>query len=112
MTPRRQSGRAPVTNRAAATVFTTVLTQGPVSRVDVARRTGLSSAAVTKAARPLIEAGYLTELDSAQGGVGRPASPLEIHAEREFFVGVKITDRELVGVVTDLRARTLTTRLH
>ncbi|TCO52569.1 ROK family transcriptional regulator [Actinocrispum wychmicini] len=105
MTPRRQTPRVPVTSPAAATVFTTVLTEGPVSRVDVARRTGLSSAAVTKAARPLIEAGYLTELDSATTGVGRPASPLEVVADREFFVGVKITHDELIGVVTDLRAR-------
>jgi predicted NBD/HSP70 family sugar kinase len=105
MTPRRQTQRAPVTSPAAATVFTTVLTQGPVSRVDVARRTGLSSAAVTKAARPLIEAGYLTELDSEQGNVGRPASPLDVRADREFFAGVKITHNELIGVVTDLKAQ-------
>lgn len=105
MTPRRQTPRAPVTSPAVATVFTTVLTQGPVSRVDVARRTGLSSAAVTKAARPLIEGGYLTELDSETSGVGRPASPLDVVAEREFFVGVKITHNELIGVVTDLRAQ-------
>ncbi|MEV4314612.1 ROK family transcriptional regulator [Actinocrispum sp. NPDC049592] len=105
MSSRRQTQRAPVTSPAAATVFTTVLTQGPVSRVDVARRTGLSSAAVTKAARPLIEAGYLVELDSEQGNVGRPASPLDVQADREFFVGVKITDSELIGVVTDLKAR-------
>ena len=104
MTSRRQQ-RAPVTSPAAATVFTTVLTQGPVSRVEVARRTGLSSAAVTKASRPLIEAGYLVELSSEQSGVGRPASPLEVRADREFFVGVKITDSELIGVVTDLRAQ-------
>jgi predicted NBD/HSP70 family sugar kinase len=105
MTPRRQTPRAPVSSPAAATVFTTVLTEGPVSRVEVARRTGLSSAAVTKAARPLIEAGYLTELDSEQGAVGRPASPLDVVADREFFVGVKITHNELVAVVTDLRAQ-------
>jgi predicted NBD/HSP70 family sugar kinase len=111
MTPRGQQ-RAPVTSPAAATVFTTVLTQGPVSRVEVARRTGLSSAAVTKASRPLIEAGYLTELTSEQGGVGRPASPLEVRADREFFLGVKITDSELIGVVTDLRAQILVTRFQ
>lgn len=111
MTPRGQQ-RAPVTSPAAATVFTTVLTQGPVSRVEVARRTGLSSAAVTKASRPLIEAGYLTELTSEQGGVGRPASPLQVQADREFFVGVKITDSELIGVVTDLRAQIRVTRFH
>src|SRR3954469_17604036 len=67
--------RAPITSPAAATVFGTVLTQGPVSRVEVGRRTGLSSAAITKAARPFIEAGYLEELASEERstpGAGRP----------------------------------------
>jgi predicted NBD/HSP70 family sugar kinase len=105
MMSRRQHQRAPVGSPAAATVFSTVLTQGPVSRVEIARRTGLSSAAVTKAARPLIEAGYLTELDSEQGAVGRPASPLDVLADREFFIGVKVNHDELIAVVTDLRAQ-------
>ncbi len=105
--PRSAPARAPITSPAAATVFTTVLTEGPVSRVDVARRTGLSSAAVTKAARPFIEAGYLEELASGgrtAPGAGRPANPLAIRPDREYFVGVKITGDDLIGVVTDLRA--------
>ncbi|MCT9930343.1 ROK family protein [Planotetraspora sp. A-T 1434] len=100
----------PLTSPAAATVFTMVLTQGPVSRVEIARRTGLSSAAVTKAARPFIEAGYLRELEATERsgpGAGRPASPLDIRPDREFFTGVKITGDELIGVVTDLRAQVL-----
>lgn len=63
---------------AATAVFTTVLTEGPVSRVALARRLGLSSAAVTKAARPLIDLGYLHELAATERsgpGAGRPASP-------------------------------------
>ncbi|RVX42587.1 putative NBD/HSP70 family sugar kinase [Nonomuraea polychroma] len=98
------------TTRAEATVFTMVLTQGPVTRVEIARRSGLSSAAVTKAARPFIEAGYLEELEATERtapGAGRPASPLTIRANREFFAGVKITDDELIGVITDLRAQPL-----
>jgi predicted NBD/HSP70 family sugar kinase len=95
----------PPTTPAATAVFTVVLTHGPVSRVDIARRTGLSSAAVTKAARPFIEAGYLEELGATAGPtVGRPPNPLAIRGDREFFTGVKITDDELIGVVTDLRA--------
>ncbi|MEU6719076.1 ROK family transcriptional regulator [Nonomuraea sp. NPDC046802] len=96
--------------RAEATVFTMVLTRGPVTRVEIARRSGLSSAAVTKATRPFIEAGYLEELEATERrtpGAGRPASPLTIRAQREFFTGVKITDDELIGVVTDLRAQPL-----
>ncbi|GAA2713883.1 ROK family transcriptional regulator [Actinoplanes palleronii] len=92
---------------AVTSVFTAVLTEGPISRVALARRLDLSSAAVTKAARPLIEMGYLEELAATERtgpGAGRPASPLAIRADREFFVGVKITRDELIGVVCDLRA--------
>ncbi|NUR28692.1 MAG: ROK family protein [Catenulispora sp.] len=92
-------------------MFTMVLTQGPVSRVEIARRTGLSSAAVTKAARPFIEAGYLRELEATERagpGAGRPASPLAILPGREYFAGVKITEDELIGVITDLRAEVVT----
>ena len=96
---------------AVTAVFTAVLTEGPISRVALARRLGLSSAAVTKAARPLIEMGYLEELAATERtgpGAGRPASPLGIRADREFFVGVKITGDELIGVVCDLRAEVRT----
>jgi predicted NBD/HSP70 family sugar kinase len=92
---------------AATAVFTAVLTEGPLSRVSLARRLGLSSAAVTKAARPLIDTGYLYELAATERtgpGAGRPASPLAVQADREFFVGVKITADELIGVVCDLCA--------
>ncbi len=92
---------------AATAVFTAVLTEGPLSRVTLARRLGLSSAAVTKAARPLIDMGYLHELAATERtgpGAGRPASPLAVQADREFFVGVKITADELIGVVCDLCA--------
>ncbi|MGW8765190.1 ROK family protein [Streptomyces sp. NPDC055815] len=113
--PRTPESPAPISTPAAAAVFTTVLTGGPVSRVEIARRTGLSSAAVTRTARPFIEAGYLEELsaDERTGpGAGRPASPLAIRADREFFIGVKITNEDLIGVVCDLRAQVRTSRHH
>ncbi|MCX2183894.1 ROK family protein [Streptomyces sp. SKN60] len=113
--PPTPESRAPITTPAAAAVFTTVLTRGPVSRVEIARRTGLSSAAVTRTARPIIEAGYLEELEAEERnapGAGRPASPLSIRADREFFIGVKITGEDLIGVVCDLRAETRASRHH
>lgn len=91
---------------AATAVLALVLTEGPLSRVELARRLGLSSAAVTKAARPFIDDGYLHELPSERTapGAGRPVNPLAITPGREFFAGVKITADELIGVVCDLRA--------
>ena len=92
---------------AASAVLAMVLTEGPLSRVELARRLGISSAAVTKAAKPFIEDGYLHELASERTapGAGRPVSPLAVTPDREFFAGVKITSEEVIGVVCDLKAR-------
>lgn len=105
--------RPPITSSGAVKVFTTVLTQGPVSRMDIARRIGLSMAAVTRVARPFLDAGYMEELaerERSGPGAGRPASPLAVCPDREFFVGVKFTNEELIGVVTDLAAQVRASR--
>jgi len=104
-TPRAES--FPVNTPAAAQVFTTVLTQGPLARLEVARRVGLSAAAVTKAVRPLIEAGYLVEDvgEESRRALGRPANLVRVDGGRALFVGVKVTGDEVIGVLTDLCCR-------
>ena len=89
---------------AAVQVFAVVLRHGPISRVEVTARTGLSPAAVTKAVRPLVDAGYLVERpdDRAPARLGRPAMPLHVVAERAYFLGVKLTADEVIAVRTDL----------
>ncbi|RSS60197.1 ROK family transcriptional regulator [Streptomyces sp. WAC01280] len=83
-----------------------LLAEGPLSRVELARRTGLSSTAVTKAARPLIDDGYLYELppERTAPGAGRPVNPLAVAPDREYFIGLKISADQLFGAVCDLRA--------
>ncbi|WTL37148.1 ROK family transcriptional regulator [Streptomyces brevispora] len=97
----------PAPTPAASPVFTTALSQGPLSRVQIARRTGLSSAAVTKAVRPLMETGYVVE--DADGGtapaVGRPANPVRVNGGRALFIGVKVTADEIIAVLADLCCR-------
>ncbi|HET6858107.1 MAG TPA: ROK family transcriptional regulator [Streptomyces sp.] len=94
----------PAATPAASMVFTTVLSQGPLSRVELARRTGLSSAAVTKAVRPLMDAGYFVEAveDNAPPAVGRPANPVRVDGGRALFIGVKVTADEVIAVLADL----------
>ncbi|AUG75850.1 ROK family transcriptional regulator [Kitasatospora sp. MMS16-BH015] len=91
---------------AETAVLALLLAEGPLSRVELARRAGLSSTAVTKAARPLIEDGYLHELppERTAPGAGRPVNPLAVTADREYFAGVKISAEALYGTVCDLRA--------
>ncbi|MFC1437360.1 ROK family transcriptional regulator [Streptacidiphilus sp. N1-10] len=95
------------TTPAASLVFTTVLSHGPLTRAEIARRTRLSAAAVTKAVRPLMELGYVIE-DPDQGtrsALGRPAIPVRVDGGKAFFVGVKVTGDEIIAVLADLCCR-------
>jgi predicted NBD/HSP70 family sugar kinase len=97
-------------------VLTRILTQGPIPRVEIARRTGLSQAAVTKAVAPLIETGFVTEQGAApaevdsQLGIGRPVSPLTVVPSSVSVIGVKVTPTSLIGVTTDFTAGILSVR--
>ncbi|MFJ4535377.1 ROK family protein [Streptomyces tibetensis] len=98
----------PANTPAASQIFTTVLSHGPLTRSAIAARTQLSAAAVTKAVRPLIEAGYLLEdvdEDARQSSLGRPANPVLVDGGRALFIGIKMTGDELIAVLTDLRCR-------
>ena len=107
MLPTPRAERFPVNTPAASQIFTTVLSRGPLTRLEVARLAGLSPAAVTKAVRPLIEAGYLVEDADAQAqpALGRPANLVRVDGGRALFVGIKVTGDEIIGVLTDLCCR-------
>lgn len=93
-------------------MLTRILTQGPIPRVEIARRTGLSQAAVTKAVAPLIEGGFVTDQlttpvdEPVEGGlgIGRPVSPLTVVADSISVIGLKVTPTDLIGVTTGFRA--------
>ncbi|MFF1924058.1 ROK family protein [Streptomyces sp. NPDC058221] len=94
----------------AALVLQTLLTQGPLTRAELGRRTGLSSGAVTKVSAPLLDDGWITELGpSGDRQPGRPATLVAVRPERARFIGIKITSDELIGMLVDLTATPLTT---
>ncbi|MFF4040000.1 ROK family protein [Streptomyces sp. NPDC001816] len=107
MRPTPAAESFPVHTPAASQVFTTVLSHGPLTRLEAGRRAGLSPAAVTKAVRPLLEAGYLVEGadEEARPALGRPAGLVRVNGERALFIGVKVTGDELIAVLTDLCCR-------
>ncbi|MFE5118201.1 ROK family protein [Streptomyces sp. NPDC056669] len=86
-----------------------VLVHGPLSRTELARRLNLSAGSLTRLTKPLIESGLLVE-QTAEGGApaevrqGRPSQPLDMVAESRFFIGFKITEDTVYGVVTTLRS--------
>ena len=83
-----------------------VLTNGPVSRSEIARRLGMSGGSLTRLAKPLIDSGLLLEglTPAASAGQGRPGRPLDIVTDPWHFVGLKITADTVYGVVTTLKS--------
>lgn len=93
---------------AARAVALEVLLHGPLSRSEIARRLNLSAGSLTRLSAPLIRSGLLVETGEYQDGrAGRPSRPLDIKPESRHFIGMKLMDAEVIGVVTDMRATVL-----
>jgi predicted NBD/HSP70 family sugar kinase len=85
-----------------------VLVHGPLSRTDLARRLDLSAGSLTRLTKPLIESGLLVEVPDggspAEVRQGRPSQPLDVVVESRTFLGFKVTEDMVYGVVTTLRS--------
>lgn len=84
-----------------------VIIHGPISRTDLGRRLGLSPASLTRLSKPFLDRGLFIETAEQQGATGRPAKPLDIRADGQRFIGIKLTAEAAFGVLTDLRASAL-----
>ena len=88
-----------------------LLVHGPASRADLARRSGLSPASLTRITRSLVAAGLLTESDAASPQrTGRPSQPMDVNVDVAHLIGIKLSATQLNLVTTDLRARILSER--
>jgi predicted NBD/HSP70 family sugar kinase len=95
---------------AAVKVFSCILTRQPIGRTEVARMTGLSQSAVTKAVSPLIAVGLVEEQVDHQREAtpGRPVNPLRVNVDALLAIGVKVNHTDLFAVVTDFAAHIVT----
>ncbi|HEV3437186.1 MAG TPA: ROK family transcriptional regulator [Gemmata sp.] len=65
-------------------------TRGPLSRAEVARKSGLSAPTVSKAVASLLKAGLLEEADAPELARGRPAPKLRLATRSAQVLGVAI----------------------
>ena len=80
---------------------------GPISRRDIADRSGLSPATVSNLTGELLSVGLISEIGSRESARGRPPVLLELNSRAGYVVGVKVMEDALVAVVTDLDAEVL-----
>jgi predicted NBD/HSP70 family sugar kinase len=87
-------------------------TQGPTSRVDIARSLGLSPATVTQVIKDLLARGLVEELASVPSTGGRPARLLGLVARAEVALGVKVTADHVTLVTVELDGSVRTSMVH
>jgi glucokinase-like ROK family protein len=82
-----------------------------VSRVDLAKLTGLSTTTITNLIAELLEQGIVieegTELLQRRRGAGRPRRALRLVPEARYAIGIHVGVGRIRVAVTDLRARIL-----
>jgi predicted NBD/HSP70 family sugar kinase len=87
-------------NRSA--VLRLIGSQGPVARVEIARRLSLSAATVTEVTRDLVADGLVRVVDQAASSGGRPPILLGLVAEAAHALGVKIAPDRVAIVEVNL----------
>ena len=76
--------------------------QGPSSRADLARLTGLAPHSITRLVEPLIARGLLREVPPVAAGRGKPAAKLALEGGAAFAVGLSVMTDAVSLVLLDL----------
>ncbi len=88
-------------------VLNLIKSQGPLSRTDIARLSGLSLATVSGLTGELLAQDFVRETGAAESTGGRRAVLLQLHARAGFVVGLKLTEQTIISALTDLEANVL-----
>ncbi|MFC4786741.1 ROK family protein [Nocardioides sp. MAHUQ-72] len=106
--------RLRATNRRAVTGL--LATEGPMSRADLARGTGLSRTTVSSLVAELIDSGQVSETSDRgrphKGGSGRPPLLVTLSATSGGVGGVDIGHRHVRAAVADRTGRVLAEEVH
>ncbi|THF85550.1 ROK family transcriptional regulator [Deinococcus sp. KSM4-11] len=89
-----------VLNRNA--IFNTLHREGPLSRVQLKERSGLSGAAITGVVGDLMRDGLVEEREGGVSSGGRPPVLLAVNYRARSAVGIKLMERRLEAVLTNL----------
>lgn len=82
-------------------ILNAIRQDGPMSKAEIARATGLSAQAAAVIVRELIADGLLLEQPKIRGRIGQPMTPLALNPRGAFAVGVKIGRRGVDAVLVD-----------
>lgn len=90
-----------------ALVINLIRQHEPISRVEIAERTGLGRSTVTGIINTLLKEGLVTEIGSAESPAGRKPVLLGFNARARYAVGIKLAPSSATGALVDLSANVL-----
>jgi len=82
-----------------------VFDDGPISRADLARSTGLGRATVSDIAATLLSEGLVVESGLGESTGGKPPTLVELDPDGRFTVAVDMSRHPIEGALLDLRGR-------
>jgi len=88
-------------------VLNLIKSRGPISRVELARLSGLSPATISSISADFIAAGLVHEMGQGESTGGRRPVMLRLNHKAGFVVGVKLMEHSVATAVTDLDAEVL-----
>jgi N-acetylglucosamine repressor len=92
-----------------STVLNIVKGDGPVSRTEIGRLSGLSPATVSEITADLIAEGLIYEKAAGDSTGGRPPILLALNHDAAYVVGLKLAERQISAALTDIEATILCT---
>ncbi len=91
-------------------VLNSIKTRGPISRIEIARASGLSAATVSGITSELIEGGLILEKEAGDSLGGRRPIPLVLNPRGGYVIGFKLAEDHITGALTDLNAKVIANR--
>ncbi|HVO42155.1 MAG TPA: ROK family transcriptional regulator [Aggregatilineales bacterium] len=88
-------------------VLTLIHAQGPLSRTDIARESGLGNATVSQIAGELVSGGLVEEIGEGESTGGRRPLLLRLNPQAGYVVGVKMMEGAFICAITDLQAEVI-----
>ncbi len=86
-----------------AAILDVIYTQRPISRIDIAKKTGITPATISAVTGELINEGLLSEIGEleTQNKAGRKKVLLELCEASSYYLGAEISEAFLAFVLTD-----------
>ena len=85
-----------------------IFDEGPLSRADLARSTGLGRATVSEIASDLIAQGLVTDVGPGESTGGKPPTLIELDPNGRFTIAVDLSRRPIEAALLNLRGRIVT----